>query len=82
MLLPPLFVSKIIVFRCSVRNLRQRLKLRSYSESKIDENVEAEIMEIILTDMMQLYGKDLVKVVSTDVSIEKSFEEVLAILAD
>ena len=79
--LPPLVVSKCIVFRCSIRNLRQRLLLRSYSDSKIDENIEAEIMEIILTDMMQLYGKDLVRVVSTDVSIEKTFEEVLANLA-
>ena len=79
--LPPLVVSKCIVFRCSIRNLRQRLMLRSYSDSKIDENIEAEIMEIILTDMMQLYGKDLVRVVSTDVSIAKTFEEVLANLA-
>lgn len=79
--LPPLFVSKCIVFRCSIRNLRQRLVARGYSESKIDENIEAEIMEVILTDMMQLYGKDLVRVVSTDVSIEKTFEEVLANLA-
>lgn len=80
--LPPPLVSRCIVFRCSIHNLRQRLVVRGYSESKIDENIEAEIMEVILTDMMQLYGKDLVRVVSTDVSIEKTFEEVLANLAD
>lgn len=79
--LPPLLVSKCIVFRCSIRNLRQRLVVRCYSDSKIDENVEAELMEVILTDMMQLYGKDLVSVVFTDVSIEETFSEVLAILA-
>ena len=79
--LPPLLVSKCIVFRCSIRNLRQRLVVRGYSDSKIDENVEAELMEVILTDMMQLYGKDLVSVVFTDVSIEETFSEVLAILA-
>ena len=55
--------------------------VRCYSDSKIDENVEAELMEVILTDMMQLYGKDLVSVVFTDVSIEETFSEVLAILA-
>ena len=79
--LPPLLVSKCIVFRCSISNLRQRLVVRCYSDSKIDENVEAELMEVILTDMMQLYGKDLVSVVFTDVSIEETFSEVLAILA-
>ena len=79
--LPPQLVSKCIVFRCSIRNLRQRLVLRGYTDSKIDENVEAEIMEVIYTDMMQLYGKDLVRVVSTDVSIEETFLEVLSILA-
>ena len=80
--LPPLMVSKCIVFRCSIHNLRKRLVVRGYSESKIDENIEAEIMEVILTYMMQLYGKDLVRVVSTDVSIEKTFEEVLSFLSD
>ncbi len=78
--LPPQLVSKCIVFRCSIRNLRQRLVLRGYTDSKIDENVEAEIMEVIYTDMMQLYGKDLVRVVSTDASIEETFVEVLSIL--
>ena len=77
----PMLVSKCIVFRCSIYNLRQRLVVRGYNDSKIDENVEAELMEVILTDMMQLYGKDLVSVVSTDVSIEETFGEVLAILA-
>jgi adenylate kinase len=80
--LPPELVSKCIVFRCSISNLRQRLEVRGYNDSKIDENVEAEIMEVILTDMMQLYGKDLVRVVSTDVSIEETLEEVLSVLTN
>lgn len=78
--LPPRFVSSCIVLRCSIRNLRQRLVERGYSEPKIDENIEAEIMEILLTDMIDLYGDDKVKVVFTDGSVEETFEQIITIL--
>lgn len=80
MRLPPRFISHCIVLRCSIRNLRQRLEERDYSEPKIDENVEAEIMEVILTDMLNLYGDKKVTVISTDGSIEDSFEKLLLVL--
>ena len=44
--LPPHFVSICIVLRCSIRHLRQRLVEKCYDEPKIDENIEAEIMEV------------------------------------
>ena len=78
--LPPSYVSHCIVLRCSIHNLRQRLVERDYSESKIDENIEAEIMEIILTDMLYLYGKENVTVVSTDGTIEESLERLISVL--
>ncbi|MCE7743044.1 MAG: AAA family ATPase [Candidatus Heimdallarchaeota archaeon] len=78
--LPPAYVSHCIVLRCSVLNLRQRLVVRDYAEPKIDENVEAEIMEIILTDMLHLYGEENVTVVSTDGAIEDSFERLMSVL--
>ena len=78
--LPPSYVSHCIVLRCSIRDLRQRLVERDYTESKIDENVEAEIMEVILTDMLHLYGEDKVTVIPTDGTITDSFERLLSIL--
>ena len=78
--LPPSFVSCCIVLRCSISNLRQRLVVRDYSNSKIDENIEAEIMEVILSDMLHLYGKDKVVVVSTDGAVEDSFIRLMSVL--
>ena len=78
--LPPSYVSHCIVLRCSVRNLRQRLVERDYDEPKIDENVEAEIMEVILTDMLHLYGEDKESVLSTDGAIEETFDQLMSVL--
>ena len=75
--LPPSYVTCCIVLRCSIRHLRQRLIDRSYSATKIEENVEAEIMEVILTDMLYLYGPEIVDTVQSDVSIEETFQSVL-----
>ena len=75
--LPPDFVLHCIVLRCSIQHLRQRLSERSYGEAKIDENVEAEIMEVILTDMLELYGPERVSVVQSDFSEEETFTQVL-----
>lgn len=75
--LPPDFVLHCIVLRCSIQHLRQRLSERSYGEAKIDENVEAEIMEVILTDMLELYGPERVSVVQSDISEEETFAQVL-----
>lgn len=80
--LPPQFVSHCIVLRCSIRNLRQRLVERNYSESKIDENVEAEIMEVILSDMLLLYGENNVFVISTDGTVEESLDRLLNLLKE
>ncbi len=42
----PKRVDVCIVLRCSAKELTQRLKKRGYSKKKIEENVEAEIMNI------------------------------------
>jgi adenylate kinase len=76
--LPPTYVLHCIVLRCSIRHLRQRLMERNYGSSKIDENVEAEIMEVLLTDMLELYGPENVSVVYSDGTVEETFKQVLS----
>ena len=78
--LPPAYVASCIVLRTSIGLLRQRLMDRSYTDEKIEENVEAEIMEVILTDMLNLYGPEIVFTVRSDVSIEETFQFALDIL--
>lgn len=54
-------VDYVVVVRCDVKALRKRLAKRKYSKKKIDENVEAEIMETCLIEARDLKHK--VKVV-------------------
>lgn len=75
--LQPEYVLHCIVLRCSIRHLRERLEERDYSESKIDENVEAEIMEVLLTEMLELYGPERVSVIQNDNSVEDTFKQIL-----
>ncbi len=46
--------------------------------SKVDENVQAEIMEVILSDMLELYGPENVSVVYTDSAVDESFRDVIS----
>jgi adenylate kinase len=76
--LPPSYLTHCIVLRCSIRLLRQRLVERDYMPSKVDENVQAEIMEVILSDMLELYGPENVSVVYTDGAVDESFRDVIS----
>lgn len=46
-----LSVDKVIVLRLNTKELRKRLEKRGYPESKIMENLQAEIMEVIESDI-------------------------------
>ncbi len=46
-----------IVLRCSPEKLEERLKERDYSESKIRENIEAEMIDRILLESVNMKDK-------------------------
>ena len=73
--IPEEFLFHCFVMRCSIKNLISRLKERNYSQIKIDENVEAEIMEVVLTDMLVLYSPEKVTVINTDENIDESYKK-------
>ncbi len=47
----------IIVMRCEPRKIYQRLKDRGYDEKKILENVQAEVLDVILSESMESGAK-------------------------
>lgn len=47
----------VVVLRCNPKKLRERLKAKGWSKKKIEENVEAEIMEICKTEALETHGK-------------------------
>ncbi len=61
--LPKRYVDQCIVTRTEPKRLYSRLKKRKYSKIKINENMEAEIMQIILEEARSL--KHHIKVVWT-----------------
>ncbi len=61
--LPRKYVGLCIITRTDPKKLYRRLKERGYSKTKIEENMEAEIMQIILEEAR--HRKHRIKVVKT-----------------
>jgi adenylate kinase len=51
------FAKQAIVLRCNPQELRKRLEPRGYSEKKIRENLEAEAVDVILSEAVDVCDK-------------------------
>ncbi len=49
----PKFVETAVVLKCEPKELHRRLKKRGWNEKKIQENVEAEILDVILNETIE-----------------------------
>ncbi len=58
-------VDRVIVLRTNPAVLRGRLQKKGFSENKIRENVEAETLDVILVDALELHGNNVYEVDST-----------------
>lgn len=68
-------VDLIVVMRCHPDVLSQRLRKRGYSDAKVRENVEAELLDVILFESMESDIPTYVVDTSTD-SPEKSADAI------
>lgn len=57
---PEDLIDLVVVLRTDNTVLYDRLQSRNYSQSKIDENIDAEIMQVILEDANGAYEKDII----------------------
>jgi adenylate kinase len=64
-----------IVLRCRPDILRERLQQRDYSEQKIEENVEAEAMDVILSQAAK-HQEKIYEVDTTERTVEEVVEDV------
>jgi|YNPNPStandDraft_1061719.scaffolds.fasta_scaffold01238_15 adenylate kinase len=67
-------VDYVIILRCHPKELRERLKSKGWREEKVKENVEAEILDIILCEAVDVHEED--KVFEIDTTCKK-IEEVV-----
>jgi len=57
---PQRWVDLVVVLRCDHTRLWERLEARNYPLKKIQENNEAEIMEVVLDEARSSYAKEIV----------------------
>jgi len=57
--------SMVIVLRCNPLILETRLKVKKWSKEKIRENIEAEILDVIETEAVDLHSMDNVVEIDT-----------------
>ncbi len=55
--LPKKYVSKVIIVKCGLKELRRRLEKRKYKEDKIRENLDCEIFDVCFEEAMELKHK-------------------------
>lgn len=69
----------VIILRCHPEKLRKNLLKKNWKEEKINENVEAEILDIILCESIDLHSKD--KIMEIDIT-NKTIEDVSFIIIE
>ncbi len=58
-------VDRVIVLRTDPRALEKRLLQRGFSREKVEENVEAEVLDVILSEAISLHGDQVYELDST-----------------
>ena len=67
-------VDKVILLRCHPDTLKHRLSFKGWSDSKVSENIQAEILDVILCDIVDSFSyDDIFEIDTTDKSIEEVF---------
>jgi adenylate kinase len=74
-------VDKVIVFRCHPNELRKNLSEKGWKEEKIKENLEAEILDIILCEAMEIHPRNnIFEIDITDKSVDIAASCVIEII--
>ncbi|MBI4167520.1 MAG: adenylate kinase family protein [Candidatus Aenigmarchaeota archaeon] len=55
----------VFVMRAGINELRKRMKKRGWSKAKIEENLEAERLNLILGEALDIHGKKVVEIDTT-----------------
>ncbi|TXT55732.1 MAG: putative adenylate kinase [Candidatus Thorarchaeota archaeon] len=80
-LVPSSSVELVIILRVYPGELRDRLSTRDYPESKIQENVEAEVIGVCQMDALEVFDPDIVfEIDTTDMKAPETVEEILSII--
>ena len=73
---------KCIVLRLNPRLLKERLEARNYSDEKIGENIEAEVLDVCSVEAYEKHKDNVHEIDTTDLSIDKVLELVEDVILD
>jgi adenylate kinase len=74
-------VDKVIVLRCHPNQLKKNLTKKGWNEKKIKENLEAEMLDIILCETVEIHSKkDIFEIDTTGKSISNILSAILEIV--
>ena len=74
-------VDKVIVLRCHPDELRKNLSNRGWNKNKIKENLEAEILDVILCEALDLHTpRNIFEIDATGKSIKDVFSSIIEII--
>jgi len=71
----------VVVLRCAPEKLRERLDLKDWDERKIEENVEAEILDVVLQQAVEL-RENVIEVENTATTPEQAAQLIKALVED
>ncbi len=73
-------VDMVIVLRARPDILRKRLNKRDWSDSKVYENLEAEALDICTFEAVEIHGKKVNELDTSDIDVEEVVEIVIDII--
>lgn len=80
--IPPGKARLVVVLRLDPLVLKERLEKRGYSQDKVRENVEAEVLGVVLADAVEHFGAGRVKEVDlTGLTVEEALSRVVEALS-
>jgi len=65
-LFPESLIDLVVVVRCNSTLLYDRLQGRGYSANKVEQNMDAEIMEVLLQEARDAYDEEIVVELHSD----------------
>ncbi|MFW9780377.1 MAG: hypothetical protein ACFFE8_16160, partial [Candidatus Heimdallarchaeota archaeon] len=70
----------LIILHCQIPVLRYRLDARNYSSAKVEANVEAEIMNVLYYDALELLSvKHIIEVSTSDSSVDETCQQIISL---
>ena len=74
-------VNKVIVLRCHPDELKRRLSGKKWKKEKIKENLEAEMLDVILCETVEIHSeKNIFEIDTTDKSIDSVASSIMEII--